>query len=280
MALTRKPIVAGTFGTVADEVDSSSAPARTGAGASASPSDDSAGASDAQEKIAEGGHEDSAAATTAKSKVEVSVPVDADAAHESSRDELVEAAKPSAKAAGAAHSSSKARKPGRKVVGSRAEEVQRRHDLQLRTGVEEAYKSAKRRSKEWGPAPIRISAEAKARLARRREQDEEMFGVKFAETHYLDVAIANVPDDPEAAVQWVEEYLDTLGLKAPDAVGTTGRLRIETSARFDRITRRMRTTHGYGKIGHLQNAALLRLLDSLDRADEWNAPVIVDLDAS
>ncbi|MEU6562571.1 hypothetical protein [Nocardia nova] len=213
---------------------------------------------------------------------EVKPPGSADAKNtsEASRDEYAGAATSTPKAVAAATGAGRAKKPGRRAVGSRAEELQRRHDLQLRAEVEEAYKSAKRRSKEWGPAPIRISAEAKTRLARRREQDEETFGVKFAETHYLDVAIANVPDSPQDAVQWVEEYLDGLGLKAPDAVGTTGRLKIETSARFDRITRRIRTTHGYGRIGHLQNAALLRLLDALDRADEWTGPTIVDLDAS
>lgn len=169
-------------------------------------------------------------------------------------------------------------KSRRRVVTSRAEELQRREDDRLRAAVEEAYKSAKRRPADWGTAPVRISADAKQRLVVRRAKDEETLGVKFAETHYMDVAISSVPEDPAEANRWVEDYLDTLGLKAPDTVGTTGRLRKKTSADFATISRNIRTNYGYGNIGHLQTAALLRLLDSLDRTDRWNEPGVVDLD--
>jgi hypothetical protein len=178
----------------------------------------------------------------------------------------------------AARRSDAPKKSGRKPANLREADQQRRNDLRLRASVEESFRSAKRRSKEWGPAPIRISSVAKKRLAQRREQDEEILGVKFNETHYIDAALADVPQNPTVAMQWVEEYLDTLDLVAPDTTGTTSRLRKETKTSFDAVTRRMRTLHGYGYIGALQTAAVLRLLDSLDRADQWLASEVVDLD--
>lgn len=156
--------------------------------------------------------------------------------------------------------------------------AQTRDDELARAAVEESFRSAKRRPREWGSAPIRIATTVKDRLAARRALDEETFGVKFAETHYLDAALARVPEDPAIAIEWAERYLDSFPLKAPTTVGTTGRVRTSTIEHLERVTRAVRMKAGYGFIGHLQTAALERLLDSLDRWDAENQSRVVDLD--
>ncbi|MEV0032810.1 hypothetical protein [Nocardia sp. NPDC050793] len=156
--------------------------------------------------------------------------------------------------------------------------AQTRVDELARTAVEESFRSAKRKPKEWGSAPIRIATTVKDRLAARRALDEEAYGVKFAETHYMDAALARVPEDPAVAIDWVERYLDGFPLKAPATVGTTGRVRTSTIEHLEKVTRAVRMKAGYGFIGHLQTAALERLLDSLDRWDAENQSQVVDLD--
>jgi hypothetical protein len=161
---------------------------------------------------------------------------------------------------------------------AKAKRTQLREDESARFAVRESYKSAKRRPREWGNAGIRISTTVKARLATRRALDEEVFGVKFAETHYIDAALARVPEDAQEAIRWVHQYLDAFDLKGPTTVGTTGRLRHETAERLDKVARAMRMEAGYGYIGHLQTAAVDRLLDSLDRLDSQLQPRVTDLD--
>ncbi|MEV0296996.1 hypothetical protein [Nocardia sp. NPDC050710] len=160
----------------------------------------------------------------------------------------------------------------------RAEAQRLRDDQKVRAALEEAFTSARRYSGEWGSAPIRISEDVKARLADRRAIDAERFGADFAETHYMEAALSLVPEDVKTAVEWVDAYLNTLGLHTPDTKGTTGRLRKTTATRFKGISRDLRRKHGYGKTGHLQTAALIRLLDSLDRLDASYNPSEVDLD--
>lgn len=161
---------------------------------------------------------------------------------------------------------------------AKAKKTQLREDENARFAVRESYKSAKRRPREWGNAGIRISTTVKARLATRRALDEEVYGVKFAETHYIDAALARVPEDAQEAIRWVHQYLDAFDLKGPTTVGTTGRLRHETAERLDKVARAMRMEAGYGYIGHLQTAAVDRLLDSLDRLDSQFHPRVTDLD--
>lgn len=161
---------------------------------------------------------------------------------------------------------------------AKAKRTQLKDDELARAAVEDSYRSAKRKPKEWGSAPIRIATTVKDRLAERRALDEETYGVKFAETHYMDAALARVPEDPAVAIDWVEKYLDGFPLKAPATVGTTGRIRHSTIKHLETVTRAVRKQAGYGNIGHLQTAALERLLDSLDRWDVEIQSRIVDLD--
>ncbi|MFE3105231.1 hypothetical protein [Nocardia tengchongensis] len=161
---------------------------------------------------------------------------------------------------------------------TRADAIQLREDRKMRATVEEAYTSAKRSPREWGSAPIRIAEDVKDRLAARRALDVGRFGVDFAETHYIEAALSAVPSDAADAISWVEKYLSTLGLKTPDSRGTTGRLRTRTADAFKTVSTALRLAGGYGLIGHLQTAAVVRMLDSLDRLDAMYEPNTVELD--
>jgi hypothetical protein len=143
-----------------------------------------------------------------------------------------------------------------------------------REAVERSYRLARRRPRDWGPVPVRLATQAKARLEARRARDHELLGINFAETHYVNAALENIPDDLDEAVRWVEQYLDTLDLKTPQSVGTTGRVLKTTAAKMERISRDIRSHAGYGLVGSLQTAAVIRLLDALDKTDEG----AIDLD--
>lgn len=150
---------------------------------------------------------------------------------------------------------------------AKAKRTQGRGDRAAWDAVKESYQSAKRRRGEWTTTGIRIAEEVKVRLGARRAQDEERYNVSFAETHYVDAALSLLPDDSDLAMRWVDEYLDSLTWGMPESTGTTGRVRSSTLLRFKKLTRSVRETSGYGRIGHLQTVAVIRLLDALDRRD-------------
>ncbi|MFD4406758.1 hypothetical protein ACFWPH_28745 [Nocardia sp. NPDC058499] len=275
MALQRRGVLAGTYGASAAERDQPAAGATQAdlAVEAREQASDRAPAKEAepnQERALSSVSEPASAGQGTASSIQA--PVDP-AGKERSRQEP---AKKSQKASKTEKDSADRQAPLKAVA--KAKRTQLREDENARLAVENSYRSAKRRPREWGNAGIRISTTVKARLATRRALDEEVFGVKFAETHYIDAALARVPENAHEAIKWVHEYLDAFDLKGPTTVGTTGRLRHETSERLDRVARAMRMEAGYGYIGHLQTAAVDRLLDSLDRWDSQLQPRTTELD--
>lgn len=136
-----------------------------------------------------------------------------------------------------------------------------------RAAVNDSHWSAKRRPREWGQAPVRISVELRARIENRRVKDIEKRGEDLALIYYINAALANVPKNPQIAAKWAQEYLDQLPLAAPSAEGTTSRLQLKVAQRFKGISINMRSISRYGLVGHLQSAAVKRLLDALDEDD-------------
>jgi hypothetical protein len=86
--------------------------------------------------------------------------------------------------------------------------------------------------------------------------------------HYLTAAMQAIPEDPETAIAWAEDYLDKLGLDRPRTEGTTTRLRVDVAERMRELTTLLPVTGRYGLVGYVQMAALARLLDALDALDE------------
>ena len=267
MALTRKPTIQGTYGSTSDAAAAESRKSAT---------------STAPEREPE-----TAPAVELATVTELtphSEPVDqpgeghgggGEAAEPPAKEEAPAA--PQARSAKPAKERAQPQPPARRKEPLRNEAQRLRDDRKTRDAVEAAFMSARRSPSDWGTAPVRISELAKERLADRRGIDADRFGVDFAETHYLEAAMSAVPEDADAAMEWVDAYLKTLGLQMPDTVGTTSRLRKTTAERFKTVSRTLRRKHGFGKIGHLQTAALIRLLDSLDRLDVYE-PDVVNLD--
>jgi len=143
-----------------------------------------------------------------------------------------------------------------------------------REAVSAARKLARRSPEEWGGRGVRVAEFAKKRLEARRNKDQVAAGAghRISESHYVEAALAAVPETLDEARDLVNDYWDYLeeaGL--PDRPPTTSlstRVRIVTYDRANGMSENMRSAVRYGMTGALYTALLLRLLDALDALDQ------------
>jgi hypothetical protein len=133
-----------------------------------------------------------------------------------------------------------------------------------RQEVTAAATHVRRHPEEWAKATIQLTPTIVDRINARMLADAEA-GSRPVISHYLDVALSRLPDEPEHMTAWVNELPDELLDERMIPKGT--RVREGTARKLALLPIRLRVVARFGLAGRAQIAAVVRLLDELDALD-------------
>jgi hypothetical protein len=130
-----------------------------------------------------------------------------------------------------------------------------------------SFRSARTDPRSWTALSMRLPAELQQRVTERMVRDREASGLPgLAAAHYINAALASIPDDPKVAVDWATEYMEQLGGRGLEAQGVGTRVHRDTRAAIRHLEGQLRM-HRYGLHGYLLAAAVERFMDQLQTED-------------